>query len=55
MHNRRPPSNEPSRGAWLETGLAALAFPGLLAAPRITETCRKPEHAADALNRTSLW
>ena len=32
MRNCRTPRNEPSRRAWLETGLAALAFPGLLAA-----------------------
>jgi quercetin dioxygenase-like cupin family protein len=32
MRHRRPPRNEPSRRAWLETGLAALALPGLLAA-----------------------
>jgi len=32
MRNCRTPRNEPSRRAWLETGLAALAFPGLPAA-----------------------
>jgi quercetin dioxygenase-like cupin family protein len=34
MRNRRPPRTELSRRAWLETGLAALAFPGLLADDR---------------------